>query len=263
LAFVVSAVGPTYATASLTAESAALLAQKNNPDLAAARNLIAEADARTRTTGRLANPELEGELAGGQDFEGRVSIGVTQRFPLTARLRLERDLSSIEFEMARLAVQERERQIAMAARAAFYELAAVRASMSLAGRQTALADAFARSISEGIAQGFGSQLDAQQATLAADTLRATEQSLRSEEIGAAAQLNGLLGRPADALISVSESLDLPKTIPAMMSVGERADLSLCQRMRIPFAASNRNVFVEQLLQRDPQDHPRDDHECVA
>lgn len=230
--FAVASIGlvaiPAWADLSLDAESAATMARTNNPEIAAARNLIAEAEARTFVTGRLANPELGTEIAGGQDFEGRVSVGITQRFPLTGRLRLERELSALDLEMAHLEVRNRERQIAVAARAAFYELAAARSTMSLAREQTALAKAFAKSIGDGVTQGFGSKLDAQQAMLAADTLSVTEGSLRVQEIEAAARLNALLGRPADAPISVQDPLNLPKAIPTIKPVGMRADLQLAE-----------------------------------
>lgn len=216
------------AALALTAETAARLAREQNPELVAARSLIEESQARTLSTGRLANPELQTEIAGGQDWEGRVSVGITQRFPLTARLRLERELSALDVELARLEVRERERQIEVATRKAFYELAAARASIAQAQRQTALAQAFAESIAQGLPQGFGSQLDADQAALAAGTLHASGGSLRSLEIAAAAQLNTLLGRSADAPISVNDSLDLPKEIPAKRPVGVRADLLLAE-----------------------------------
>jgi outer membrane protein TolC len=219
---------PAAAGLSLTAGAAAKMAAEKNPEIVAARNLVAEAQGRQRRTGRLPNPELETEIAGGQDFEGRVSVGITQRFPLTARLRIERELSSVDVEMARFEVQERQRQIAVAARTACYELVAARASMALARQQTALADAFAKSMGDGISQGFRSGLDGQQAVLAADILRSSEESLRSEEIRAVARLNSLLGRPADAALSVNESLNLPKAIPSSKLVGTRPDLQLAE-----------------------------------
>lgn len=212
----------------VTAESSAKLARERNPDLVAARGLIDEAEARVRTTGRLSNPELGTEIAGGQDFEGRVSIGITQRFPMTSRLRLERELSAFEVDMARLEVRERERQIAVAARSAFYELAAAEASIVLARQQTALADDFAKSIAQGNTEGFGSELDVQQAALAADLLRGREDVLRSEVIRASARLNGLIGRPADTELLVKESLVLPKAIPASRAMGLRSDLQLAE-----------------------------------
>lgn len=220
--------GVSASPSTLDAETAAKIARTENPEMAAARSLVAEAEARTRTTGRLSNPELETTVAGGQDFEGRVSMGITQRFPLTGRLKFERELSRLDVEMARLEVEERARQIEVAARSAFYELVAARASIALAKQQSALSETFAKSIDEGVTQGFGSKLDAQQARLAADTLRAAEGSLVSTEIDAASRLNGLLGRPANSPVTVKESLDLPKTIPASRPMGIRADLKLAE-----------------------------------
>ena len=201
---------------------------RDNPELAAARSLIAEAEARTFSTGRLSNPELVSEFAGGQDLEGRISIGLTQRFPLTARLRLERELSSLDLECARLEVKDRERQIQVAARDAFVELVAAQSLMGLARRQRVLADDFAKSIREGATEGFGSELDARQAALSADSLGVDEESRRSEVIAATARLNALLGRPADKAPKINASLDLPKVLPTPRPVGARADLELAE-----------------------------------
>ncbi len=256
---------PAGAELSLTAEAAAKMAGEKNPEIMAARFLIAQSQARTRTTGRLANPELSTEIAGGQDFEGRVSIGLTQRFPLTARLRIERELSAIDVQVARLEVQNRQRQIAVSARTACYELTAARQAIALVREHAALADAFAKSIGDGVSQGFGSLLDGQQALLAADMLRSREASLRAQEITAAARLNSLLGRPADAAVTVNESLVLPREIPARRPTGIRPDLQLAEMSvragasDISLAKANRwddvgvGVFVEGERFRDEPD----------
>lgn len=212
----------------LDAEGAASLAKSKNPELVAARSLVAEAQARAYSSGRLSNPEVEVEVAGGQDFEGRVSVGLTQRFPLTARLRFERELSGLEVEAAKLEVRNRERQIAVAARTAFYELAAARESLGLARRQTELADSFAKSLAAGVTEGFGSNADAQQAALATDVLRMTEESLRVAELQAAANLSGILGLPLDDALTLRDSLELPRTAPPVRPMGVRPDLELAE-----------------------------------
>lgn len=219
---------PLRAEFSLTADGAAELARKSNPELAAARRLIAEAEARARTTGRLANPELAAEVAGGQDYEGRVSLGITQRFPLTGRLHFERELSASEVEIAHLEVRNRERQLAVSTRNTYYELAAVRASISLADQQAALASKFAKSLNDAVTQGFGSSLDADQARLAAETYRSHAELLQSGEVIALAKLNSLLGRPADSPLATQGSLELPKTLPEKRPMGFRADLQLAE-----------------------------------
>ena len=88
----------------LSVESAVEIAIHENKELSSARLLVNEALGRARKAGVLSNPELEMEVAGGQDFEGRVMAGITQRFPLTARLRLERQLSDLDVKMADLEV---------------------------------------------------------------------------------------------------------------------------------------------------------------
>lgn len=222
----IAAIASSFAEMAMTAESAGNLAKTQNPDLRAARALVVEAEARKRTTGRLANPELESEVAGGEDFEGRVAVGVTQRFPITSRLRLERELSALDVEKAKLEIQDKERLIALAARKAYYDLAAVRESIRITQRQTQASGELARQFTKSVADGLGSQLDAQQAELAAESSRAAEETLKVDEIEALARLNGLLGLPAGNQIATKESLELPRALPKQRPLGVRPDLLL-------------------------------------
>lgn len=216
------------AEVSVTAESAARLAKAQNPDLRAARHLIAEAEGRARMTGRLSNPEIDTEVAGGQDFEGRVAFGITQRFPLTNRLRLERQLSALEIEGAKLEVRERERQIGVAARTAYFDLVAARESSALARRQTTVAKEFAKTLSDGAVEGFSSSLDSEQASLDAETLGTAEQPFRAEEVRASVRLAELFGMPPETKFVAKETLALPAGIPAKRPMGSRPDLQLAE-----------------------------------
>jgi len=212
----------------LTAESAARMALQKNPDLSAARMIVAEAEARARSSGRLSNPELGLEVAGGQDFEGRVEIGITQRFPLTARLRLERNLSAIDIERARLELQERGRQLEVATRAAYYELAAVRESIALAGRQASVAKELALSLKSGAREGLSSSLDAGQAALSGEELAVAREAYLVDEAVALGRLALLLGLPASNTLTLKETLTLPGSLPANQSIGFRPDLRLAE-----------------------------------
>ena len=212
----------------LTADSAVRLAREKNPELRAARTLVAEAEGRARRTGRLTNPELEAEVAGGQNFEGRVAVGLTQRFPLSARLRLERNLSALDIARARLEVRQKELQLALAARAAFYELASIREAVSLAGRQVDAAKKIAESLQGSATEGFTSRLDAGQAALAGEGFVAAREALRAEEALAAGRLATLLGRKDDTPFLIKDSLALPEMLPANRSLGFRPDLALAE-----------------------------------
>ena len=211
-----------------TADDAVRLALAKNPDMRAARALLAEAEGRGRTTGRLANPELEAELAGGQDYEGRVSIGLTQRFPLTSRLRFERQLSAIEIETANLEIRQRERQLAEATRNAFYELAAVHEARIVAGQQSDGMEKFAKSLRTSVSEGFGTALDAGQAELETDGIRVASASLDAEEALASVQLCTLLGIPAETRSVENLQLTFPASAPAARTPADLPDVRLAE-----------------------------------
>lgn len=212
----------------LTADSAVALAMKGNKELSAARFLVQEAEGRARGTGKLPNPELETEVAGGQDLEGRVVAGIMQKFPLTGRLRLERQLSDLDIRMARLEVREKEWLLTLAVRKALYELAAAREAVAISSRQAGSAEAFTKSVAEGVDTGFRPKLDLQEAMLSASNLHAKADSLRVIEMESAARLNEWLGLPADAVFILNQNLSLPKSVPSPKPAGTRADLELAE-----------------------------------
>jgi cobalt-zinc-cadmium efflux system outer membrane protein len=203
-------------------------ALKGNKELAAARFLIQEAEGRARGAGILANPELEAEVAAGQDFEGRVVAGIMQRFPLTGRLRLERKLSDLDVQMAGLEVREKEWQLTLAVRKAFYDLAAAREALAISSRQAELAEAFTKTVAEGVDAGFRSKLDLQEAKLSASNLQAKAETLRGLEMEASARLSEWLGLPADTSFTLNQKLSLPRFVPVSRPAGMRADLELAE-----------------------------------
>ena len=212
----------------LTADSAVAMAIKGNKELSAARFLLQEAEGRARGTGLLPNPELEAEVAAGQDFEGRVVAGIMQRFPLTGRLRLERKLSDLDVQMAGLEVREKEWQLTLAVRKAFYHLAAAREALAISRRQAELAEAFTKTVAGGVDAGFRSQLDLQEAKLSASNLQAKAESLRGLELESSARLSEWLGLPTDTCFTLNQKLSLPKSAPASRPAGTRADLELAE-----------------------------------
>ena len=204
------------------------LALEGNKELAAARFLIKEAEGRARGAGILANPELEAEVAAGQDFEGRVVAGIMQRFPLTGRLRLERKLSDLDVQMARLEVREKEWQLTLAVRKAFCDLAAAREALAISSRQAELAEALTKTVAGAVDDGFRSKLDLQEAKLSASNLQTKAESLRGLEIEATARLSEWLGLPVDTYFTLNQKLSLPRFVPASRPAGMRADLELAE-----------------------------------
>ena len=212
----------------LSVESAIEIAIRENKELSSARLLVNEALGRARRAGVLSNPELEMEIAGGQDFEGRVMAGITQRFPLTARLRLERLLSDLDVKMADLEVQVAEWKLILAVRRSFYIAAAAHEAHAISLRQVNLADALAKSVAEGVNAGFRSELDLLEANLSASAMRAKSETFKGAEIEATGRLNELLARPADAPLIIGNPLTLPKSVPAARVVGTRPDSDLAE-----------------------------------
>jgi len=185
-----------------------------NPDLAAARLRIREALGRMTQSGRLANPEIETEVGHDAHFrERKLEIGFTQRFPLTNRLRLEKDVSLAEYKASEAEVREVERQIIGEAREGVINVLAIRQRRELLNQQSALSKEFADFLSGVAEKGEGSRLDAGQAKLEAAGLSLEMRQLDASETAAIGTLKPLLGMlPAETLL-VSGTLPVP-VIPA-------------------------------------------------
>ncbi len=211
----------------ITPTEAASQARATNPELVAARHLLAEAEGRARTTGRLANPNVEVELGAGPEAQTRVEVAFTQRFPLTARLALERRQSAIQIEMARFEIADRARLIAGRARVAATELANLRESIRLITAQTKTLETFAASLKLQSAEGLSSSLEATQAELTAASLSAETAALTAAEITAAGQLATLLGQSITDPLPVTLP-PLPSSPPAHRTPTTRSDLRLAE-----------------------------------
>ena len=212
----------------LTPVSAVQLALAQNRELQAARFLVLEAEARTRNVGKLPNPELETEFAGGRNFDGRIEVGFTQRFPLTARLRLARTLSELEVELARLETAAREHRLAADVQVAVVELIAARESLALSAQQLSFARAFSESQSAQAREGTASPLDAGQSRLAVRELEVQLAASRVEEAEASARFATLLGVSAETALILPTTLELPSQPPAAQTSGRRPDLQLAE-----------------------------------
>lgn len=231
--------GSAAAQTRLTPAETTRLALARNPELQAARQIVAEAEARARSTGRLANPELGLEVAGGRDFEGRIEVALTQWFPVTSRLRWERKLSSLQIDMARLEVADKELQLVTAAQLARVELAAAQEARSLAAGQIRTTAAEAESLKNQAAEGLASHLDAGSSALASREIDLQQTTLLVEETAAASRLATLLGTSADKL-PATDPLALPSSLPAKSPTLNRPDLQLAE---LAVAAGDADILL--------------------
>lgn len=214
------------AAESFTPEAATRLALAENRQLAAARAAIAEAEARADGLGRLPDPELETEFAAGSRGRGRLEIGLTQTFPRTSRLRLERRVAAESLKVARLEVAAAEAATVARVRAALVDLAAADAALELAGRQAAVARDFAGTQRAQSASGQLSALDAAQADLFAREAELALAEPRAVRTAAALALATELGREADTTLMATVDLTLPENPWVDAMPGRRPDLAL-------------------------------------
>lgn len=188
-----------------------------NPDLKAARFMIAEASGRLRQSGRLENPQLEVGLEHNTKFsEGLFELGVSQKFPVTNRLKLEKNLGSTAVQAAQIEVREITNQLVGEAKAALVRVLAVRQRKELLNEQAGLANELAEFIAEVAKKGEASSLEAGQAKLEASRFLTQGRQLGATEQQAIGRLKPLLG------MSPGETLHVSGWLPSLR-VPEGAD----------------------------------------
>jgi outer membrane protein TolC len=212
----------------LTPEAATRIALAQNRELAAARELIAEAQARASGLGRLPNPELETEFALGREGRGRVELGLSQTFPRASRLRLERRVAAESILLARREVSLAELALTARTRLAVLELAAAQSELALAEKQAALAREFAVAQTAQVRAGQVSGLDSAQAALVAREAELAVPTLRAAQAAASMKLASLLAREADSGLTAAVDLALPPDEAAVPPPGLCADAALAE-----------------------------------
>lgn len=216
-----------------------------NPDLAAARLRIDEAVGRMKQAGRPHNPELETAIEQNSDFrEGIIEIGVSQRFPVTDRLRLEKGISVTLLKAAEAEVGEVERQLVARAKTSVIRVLAIRQRRELLRNQIALATEFSEKLSAASQKGEGSALDAATARLEAASVSSQLRQLDAEEAAAVGELKPLLGMQTGESISVSGSLETPALPSGGADPARRPDF-LAAMLEVD--ASRQGVDLQQAL----------------
>lgn len=219
-----------------------------NPDLAAARMRIQEAVGRMNQSGRLSNPDLETSFEHNSRFrEGKLEIGFSQRFPVTGRLQLEKDVSLTELKASEAEVREVERQLIGKAREGVVKVLATRQRRELLREQIGVSKEFADFLSGVAAKGEGSALDAGQAKLEATSLSMEIRQLDASETALVGELKPLLGmRPGESL-SVSGSLPSPSLPSVAADPAKRPDF---QAAKLNAQAAAQGVTLEQARRYD-------------
>jgi cobalt-zinc-cadmium efflux system outer membrane protein len=222
--------------------------RSQNPDLAAARLRIQEALGRMNQSGRLSNPDLETALEHDPRFrERKFEIGFSQRFPLTNRLRLEKEVTLAEYKASEAEVREVERRLIAQAREGVVNVLAIRERRALLNQQADLSKKFSDFLSETAARGEGSPLDAGQAKLETAGLALEMRQLDASEAAAAGALKPLLGMREGQALHVSGTLPAPALPAAGVTHANRPDYQVAA---LEAMAADANVSLQQAKKYD-------------
>lgn len=214
-----------------------------NPDLAAARLRIQEATGRMIQSGRLSNPKLETAIEHDPRMRDRkFEIGFSQAFPITNRLRLEKDVTMTEVKASEAEVREVERRITAQAREGVVTVLSIRQRRELLKEQVGLSQEFSKFLDEIAAKGEGSPLDAGQAKLEAAGLALEIRQLDASEAAAVGMVKPLLGMRPDQTLIVSGGLPEPAIPKNSVNHSRRPDY---QAAAIDAQAAAKSVKLEQ------------------
>ena len=166
----------------LSYESIPSRIRHGNPTLAAARFRINEALGRMKQSGRLSNPSFETGIDHNiQSAEGSIEVGFSQKFPVTNRLALEKEITLAGVEAAEQEVRDVERLLVAEARGEFVRVLSIRERKDLLLKQKDLSNELAEFISGAAERGEISSLDAARARLTVLTLTTEERRLQADE----------------------------------------------------------------------------------
>lgn len=210
-------------TRQLTTPDAIALALRDNPSLDAARAAIDAASASAQYAGRLENPELNLEYASDQTFnnegEHAYSIGFEQRFPVTNRLKLLKNVSALEVWLAKAELRNQQRLLIRDVELAVDTITSLDEQISLLNEVVELQESFAAFLEKRIENGEASTLDFNQVRVALFATKQNIQSLEKQRHIAVGELRNFLGLAPDVTIEI-----LP-TQSEITNLASMADLS--------------------------------------
>ena len=222
-----------------------------NPSLAAARLRIDDATARMMYAGRLDNPTLQiTPRFNASSKENGIELNLSQKFPLTQRLGIEKKLTVLELEAAKLEIKSAENQLIGEAHTTAIQLLALQQRRALLQQQKEAASAFADSLEIASKKGEASPLDALQAKLTAPRCDIEISILNAQEQQHYASIKQLLGMNinqklviAGALESTSKSSTKVISKHPELAVAEWKELGAKQNLSLELAKKTSDVSM--------------------
>lgn len=216
----------------ITLETAPDYALRHNPVLTAARLRIDEARGRLKQSGRLTNPELGLDFDRGTSKpEGALGLKLTQKFPVTARLRLEKAISRAELSAAEAEVRNAERKLVAEVQTVVLKLLALGSQRALRERQLGNTEELVGFTRRRVEAGEASGIDASQVEIEAVQLRTELLQFSVEQSALLGELRPMLGMMAGGELIISGSLPGLTSLPdGPANTPDRADLEAAERM---------------------------------
>lgn len=200
---------------------------QHHPELKSARMVIEQAKARQKGAGRLENPTFGAEWKHESQLDpGSATFSLEQSFPITNRLRLEKQLSAQLVTCAELEVRNAERLAVADAQTLAVQVLALQQQKHLRDEQYALTKKLADFVTNRAQAGEISALDAAQTQIDLQRLQVEGLKWESEAQHLIQQLKSMVGLQPTAHLTVSGTLSAPSKSPATVSWQQRPDYQL-------------------------------------
>ena len=212
-------------------------AQYGNKDLQAARFAVDAARARLIQAGALPNPRVN--LNSGNDFafnnEGAysASFGLSQDFPVAGRLARQKQVALVDIDLAKVEIADAQRRLAGEVAANVYRILVLDRQIQVRDALSAVDERLAKVTRSRFKAAEVSELDVN--TVALDLQRLTQERLllQTQRKVLLQSLNQQLGRPANSVLAIAESLPAIDPLPPLESelaraLAQRPDQRLAQ-----------------------------------
>jgi outer membrane protein TolC len=216
--------GETKTPLSIDQNQAISLALSNNKSLNAARTTIEQARAKYKQTGKLENPEVilgySTDQAFNNEGESALEIGLEQRFPITNRLRLLKNIAEVEISLAETEILNQERLLAMETADTVLELVYIKAQLKLRESLIELNQRFASFIDSRIQTGEASSIEVNQVKIELYSVKQEVQQLRNRRMEQLSILKRILGLEDQVIIQIDKSLVLPDSFAELSAFSQ-------------------------------------------
>lgn len=214
---------------SVTVDEAVRQALQHNTALQAQQHTIAVAEGELRQARTFPhNPRLEGEGATGRErnetrhHARTFTMKLSQEFELGGKRRRRTETATAGLERAKWNVQNAQRELVKEVQETFYRILFLEEKHAFADQAVALAQRLLQLAEERYRAGDSPQLDVNLARVEGQNVRRQRLEVLSQLVQARLTLNRLLGRPPEAPLTVSGTLDVPPQPLDVESLRQRA-----------------------------------------